>query len=359
MARQTTIRVLVAAACLAILSVGAANAQTADTEVPPGAAETPYVDPAKAYLFAHMTKARYGVLHYSVSLDGLHWRQLNGGRPVSDDYHGHASIARGPDGRYFLVGNKSDNDPFIRFWVSTDLIQWKPYGTYKPDLKAIPHHANALQAIGAPKLFFDKASGEFLLTWHTPTVPGVPQDPERYWASQRTLYVVSRDLKRFEGKPRRLFNWDMATIDTVIEPNDDGGKGYCAIIKDERYPSYNWTTGKTIRMSCAPSLTGPYPLPGPPLSPNFREAPTLIRAPNNRDWLLYYEQYAGTSYGLSKAPRLAGPWYQVSGNSGVPAWDRFVMPAGLRHGSMIAISRKQYDAIVAAYPGNAPAAPAP
>ncbi|GGA38094.1 hypothetical protein [Sphingomonas psychrolutea] len=87
-----------------------------------------------------------------------------------------------------------------------------------------------------------------------------------------------------------------------------------------------------------------------PLSPNFREAPTIVRAPGGKDWLLYYEQYAGTSYGLSTAPTLAGPWYQVSGNSGVPAWNRYEMPAGTRHGSMIAITRTEYTAIVAAFP---------
>lgn len=337
---------------------GPASAQTMappPREVPPGAPEVPFVHPDKAYLFAHMTKARYGVLYYSVSLDGLHWRQINGGRPVSEDYHGHASIAKAPDGRYFLVGNKSDDDPLIRFWTSTDLIRWIPYGTYQPDLADIPGLPNALQRIGAPKLFFDKPSGKFLLTWHTPTVPGDPADPERYWASQRTLYVLSRDLKRFESAPRRLFDWDMATIDTIVLP-DDSGKGYCAVIKDERYPSYNWTTGKTIRMSCGPALTGPYPLPGPPLSPNFREAPTLIRSPSGRDWLMYYEQYAGTSYGLSKAPRLHGPWYQVSGNSGVPEWDRYAMPAGVRHGSMIEISRREYDALLRAFPETPAAA---
>ncbi len=160
--------------------------------------------------------------------------------------------------------------------------------------------------------------------------------------------MQSKDLKTFAAGPRRLFDWDMATIDTFVQPNDKGG--YCAIVKDERYPSYAWTTGKTVRMSCAAKLLGPYPLPGPPLSPNFREAPTLIRAPDGKDWMLYYEQYAGTSYGLSMAPRLEGPWFQVSGNSGVPEWNRFEMPAGLRHGSMIGISRAQYDAIVAAFP---------
>ena len=324
--------------------------------VPPGAPETPYVDPAKAYLFAHMTSEHYGVLYYAVSIDGLHWRALNGNQPVSQDYHGHASIAKGPDGRYYLVGNKSDNDRLIRFWSSTDLIHWTPFGTYEPKLSNIPGLPHALQRIGAPKLYFDAPSGNFLLTWHTATVPGVPEDPERYWASQRTLYVLSKDLKTFVAPPKRLFDWDMATIDTIVRPNDDG-KGYCAIIKDERYPSYNWPTGKTVRISCGPSLTGPFPEPGPSISPNFREAPTLIRAPNGEDWLMYYEQYAGASYGLSMAPRLEGPWYQVSGNSRVAAWDRYSMPEGFRHGSMIEISRKEYDALVAAYPENAGATP--
>lgn len=349
--RYLTALALMAGPVLAMVPAVAQRAQTPSVgeEVPPGAPETPYTDRNTGYLFAHMTKERYGVLYYSISIDGLHWRQLNGGKPVSEDYHGHASIAKGPDGRYYLVGNKGDGDKLIRFWVSDDLIKWTPYGTYEPDLKDIPNHANALQRIGAPKLFFDQPSGKFLLMWHTPTVEGIPQDPERYWASMRTLYVLSRDLKTFENRPKRLFDWDMATIDTIIQPNDDG-QGYCAIVKDERYPSYNWTTGKTVRISCAPSLLGPYPLPGPSLSPNFREAPTIIRAPNDREWFLYYEQYAGTSYGLSKAPRLAGPWYQVSGNSGVSAWDRYLMPAGVRHGSMIRISRAEYDKLASAYP---------
>lgn len=336
-------------AMMNVVTLADGTAQVAPRAVPPGAPETPYVDPDKAYLFAHMIKGDYGVLYYAVSLDGMHWRELNGGKPVSTDYHGHASIARGPDDRYYLVGNRGDDDPFIRFWSSTDLIHWAPYGTYRPDLSRIAGLDHPLQRIGAPKLFFDAASAGFVLTWHTPTVPGVPDDPERYWASQRTLYVTSKDLKIFPKPPRRLFSRDMATIDTILTVNPEGG--YCAIIKDERYPSYNWTTGKTVRMSCAPALFGPYPEPGPSLSPNFREAPTLIRAPNGKDWLLYYEQYAGTSYGLSTAPRLEGPWYQVSGNSGVPAWDRYTMPAGLRHGSMIQIDRAEYDAIVKAYGG--------
>lgn len=334
---------LIGRALLAAILATAVAAQS-----PPGAPFTPPIDPDRAFLFAHMTKERYGVLYYSVSLDGFNWRRINGGRPVSEEYRGHASIARGADRRYYLVGNRNDDDPLIRFWVSDDLIRWRVFGTYRPDLLNVPGHAKALQRIGAPKLFHDAPSGRFLLTWHTPNVPGSDADPERYWASQKTLYVTSPDLRAFPDRPRRLFGWDMATIDTVIARDDDGS--YCAVVKDERYPSYDWPTGKTIRVTCARSLLGPYPEPGPPLSPNFREAPTLIRAPATRDWLLWYEQYAGTSYGLTAGRNLRGPWYQMSGNTGVKEWDRYRMPPGTRHGSMIEISRREHDAIVAAFP---------
>ena len=42
-------------------------------------------------------------------------------------------------------------------------------------------------------------------------------------------------------------------------------------------------------------LLGPYSKPGPPVSPDFREAPTLIPSPNGKAWYLYYEQYPGVA----------------------------------------------------------------
>ena len=46
-----------------------------------------------------------------------------------------ASICKGHDGRYYLVGNRGDDRPDINFWVSEDFITWKKYGDYTPDLK--------------------------------------------------------------------------------------------------------------------------------------------------------------------------------------------------------------------------------
>lgn len=46
-------------------------------------------------------------------------------------------------GRYYLAGNKNDDDPDICFWVWDNLIRWRPLGTYRPDLARIAGHPNA------------------------------------------------------------------------------------------------------------------------------------------------------------------------------------------------------------------------
>nr|WP_315158848.1 glycosyl hydrolase family 43 [uncultured Flavobacterium sp.] len=310
---------------------------------PPGQVLGNEMPKNQAYLFAHMTHQDYGRLYYSVSLDGLHWENLNDGKRVFNEYHGHPDICKGPDGNYYIAGNESDESPDINIWVSKDLITWNKYSVFTPDLKSTPGYSKALQRIGAPKLYFDKPSGKFILTWHTPHVAGSKEDPEAYWASQRTLYVLSKNLKTFEGTPKRLFDWEMGTIDVFIRKVGDS---YYAILKDETYPTLYWTTGKTIRIAKSKSLLGPYSLPAQPISPNFREAPMLIPSPDDKIWYMYYEQYPGVSYGLSIADNLNGPWYQASGYTFYSDWDKYSLPEKTRHGCMITIDKKEYNALV-------------
>lgn len=306
---------------------------------PPGQADSGQAV-NQAYLFAHMTHQDYGKLYYSVSVDGLHWRSLNSRKRIFDEYRGHPDICKGHDGRYYLAGNQNDSSPDINFWVSRDLIKWEKYSVYTPDLPCTPEYPNPLQRIGAPKIYYDKSTKQCMLTWHTPHERGTPDDPERYWASQRTLYVLSKDLKSFPECPSRLFDWDMATIDVFIRKIGDQ---YFAVLKDEKYPTLYWVTGKTIRISKAPALTGPYSEPSAPVSPNFREAPMLIPSPDDKHWYLYYEQYPGVSYGLSIADNMNGPWYQASGYTFFKNWDKYSLPDSVRHGCMITISRDEYN----------------
>ena len=334
---------LLVALAQALPGAGSAAAQMPD---PPGQVNPAEPAAYEAYLFAHMVHDHYGRLYYSVSTDGLHWEMLNGGRSVFDEYRGHADICRGHDGRFYLVGNRSDAAPDINIWVSEDLIHWAKHADHRPDLKHVPDYPNAMDRIGAPKLYFDRSTAQYLLTWHTTHDLGETDLPEPYWAGQRTLYTTSKDLKTFAEPPRRLFAWDMATIDTIVRRIGDR---YYAVIKDERYPSLDWPTGKTIRICSAESLLGPYTQPGPPVSPNFREAPTLIPSPDGKVWYLYYEQYPGVAYGLSVAADLRGPWFQVAGGTHYRDWDKYRVPAGVRHGSMLPISRAEYRSLIVAF----------
>ena len=313
---------------------------------PPGQAPPGATPRHEAYLFAHMLHGDYWRLYYSVSRDGLHWSMLNGGKRVFEEYRGHADICRGHDYRFYLVGNRGDDRPDINFWVSDDLVTWTKYSDYAPDLKRVPDYPKAMARIGAPKLFYDTASSQYLLTWHTTHDLGKTDLPEPYWAGQRTLYAISKDLRTFSDPPRKLFTWDMATIDVIVRREGDR---YFAVVKDERYPTLDWTTGKTIRICSSPDLLGPYSEPGPPVSPGFREAPTLIPSPDGKAWYLYYEQYPGVAYGLSVASGLGGPWFQVAGNTRHQDWDKYSFPPKVRHGSMIPISGKQLDALIKAF----------
>ena len=313
---------------------------------PPGQVTDPNNAVNQAYLFAHMTHQDYGRLYYSVSLDGLHWKALNNKKRVFEAYKGHPDITKGHDGRYYLAGNTSDSSPDIVIWVSSDLINWKEHTVYTPVLRSTPDYEDALQRIGAPKVYFDESTSQYILTWHTPHKEGTSEDPERYWASQRTLYVLSEDLKTFSDHPTKLFDLGMGTIDVFIRKVDDQ---YFAVIKDETYPTLYWPTGKTIRIARSASLTGPYSAPADPISPNFREAPMLIPSPDNKIWYMYYEQYPGVSYGLSIADNLNGPWYQASGYTFHADWDKYSMPASVRHGCMITISKEEYERLVNEY----------
>jgi hypothetical protein len=131
----------------------------------------------------------------------------------------------------------------------------------------------------------------------------------------------------------------MATIDVIVR--HEGGR-YFAILKDERYPGFDWPTGKTIRIAWSDSLTGPWSAPGPKASPNFHEAPMLIQRPDANGWYLYFERYPGLGYGLATAPRLDAAWFEVYAPD-------YATPEGARHGCMVALNRHTYDALLKAF----------
>lgn len=301
---------------------------------------TPAGEPG--YLFAHMTKEDYGRLYYSVSLDGLNWTVLNGRRRILPEYRGHPDVCQGFDGRYFLVGNVETGGD-IQLWVSPDMIKWEKFGApFHADLSPYPAVRGVGGYHGAPKLFPDRTRQRYVLTWHSSTETRDDRHPWNYWDNMRTYYIESADLLNWTPA-RRLLPFDFGQIDTILRR---WGDRYYAVFKDERAPDFTWTTGKAIRSASAPALEGPWTEPGPRLTPNWCEAPTVIPRPDGMGWYLYSDRYVPHQmYEALAAPSLDGPWIGV----------KAAMTPNAKHGGMIPITRATYEALLAAFPPDAKA----
>ena len=291
-----------------------------------------------AYLFSHMTSAQYGRLFYSISMDGLHWQKMNGGKPVMDSsYWGHSDIIRGHDGRYYMPGNNrtgTNADNEITIWVSSDMLSWQLHTKFGPT-DILQMRTGNFKSYGAPKLYYDAADKRYILSWQTPNEPRKRDDMNQYWRSMVIYYATSSDLKSFTPS-KKLFPWDFGMIDVIVRHENNQ---WYAFIKDEMMPAPSWPTGKSIRLSTAPSLEGPWGYPQEQISPNWREAPTLVKKIDGSGWLLYYEQYPGNGYEVSTAATLDGPWYEMYTN-----W--YSVPSDTRHGSIITITKREYDRLV-------------
>lgn len=297
------------------------------------------------YLFAFITNSRYYMMHYALSRDGYNWHTLNGGNIVYSDYKGHPDICEGGDGKYYMIGVRP-----LTLWVSDDCVDW--------DVRSMDEEVfNSSRTIGyycvsdfgAPKMYFDKDSGQYIITWHACQVEGIND-----WQSMRTLYVLTKDFKTFT-EPKLLFNFtgtdaDMSIIDTIIRKIGDK---YYAILKDERDLEDAPETGKTVRIAVSDNLTGPYSNPGAPVTTLdlMREAPMFVQLPDNR-YAIFAESYNSRPFGyqMFTSDSMEGPWVE---NSFVgPVCNDGTDRPGARHGCIIHVPENVYQALENGFNGN-------
>ena len=290
------------------------------------------------YLFAHMTSESYGSMFYSISRDGVEWQSLNNGMRICD-YNGHHDFCQKKDGGYYMIGiERGTLQPLL--WATSDLITW---GVEKQIPKSVFNTDEAGYspggAYGAPKMYYDWDSGQYIITWHAYETRYSPRntDNQTHWESMRTFYVLTSDFNSF-SKPQRLFNFtgtysSMATLDVIIRK--ENGK-YYAFIKDERWPCIEGY--KAIHIARSDNLTGPYENPGDAITAPWREAPTVVRNPQDNGWFLYVENYLSFEYVLYEAANFEDTW-KAQGTITYPA----------RHGSIIRVNESTYQELLRAY----------
>ena len=279
----------------------------------------------EALIFAYF-KGNGDGLHLASSTDGLNWSPLKQDsiflKPQAgkDKLMRDPCITKGPDGRYHMVWTVSWNEKGIGYASSKDLINWSEQ-QYIPVMEHEPGARNCW----APEITYDKKQSLFLIYWAT-TIKGLypaTQSKEENGYNHRMYYVITKDFKTF-SKARLLYEPGFNVIDATIVPEKDE---FLMFLKDEtREPPQ-----KNLRLAKSKNLTGPYSAPGPPITGKYwAEGPSALKLGDT--WIVYFDKYTEGKMGAITSPDLK-TWTDIS--------DQINFPAGVRHGTVFKISKKE------------------
>ena len=295
------------------------------------------------HLFTYFTGNGADGLHLAWSEDGYRWETLGGGgtflapRIGKDRLMRDPSVVAGPDGTYHLVWTTGWWDRHIGHASTRDFLVWS-------EQQAIPvmEHEPTTRNTWAPEVVWDAGRERFLIYWAS-TIPG--RFPETAGASEdalnhRLYATTTGDWRTFE--PTRLFSDPgFSVIDAAPLSGADGK--FRLVVKDETVNPLK----KHLRLAVADDPEGPWREFGPPFTRDWVEGPTAIRV--GADMVLYFDVYKEKHYGALRS-RDFNLWEDVTSSVS--------LPAGARHGTMLAVPRALVEKIKAARPG-ATVTPAP
>ena len=306
------------------------------------------------YFFAYFTgegSADGEQVYFSTSQDGLNWNDLNNGKPtlrselgekgVRDPY-----ILRSAEGdRFFIIatdlkingGNGWDaaqtkGSQSLLVWESKDLIDWG-----EPRLVPVSASIEA-GCTWAPEATYDEKTGEYVVYWSSKVAAD-------NYAKQRVYYVKTRDFYTFT-EPKVWIEKDQSSIDTTVIKEGDT---YYRLTKNEGGNTNELgAKTKTLFLEKSNSLLGEYThIPSDSLNnTQYVEGPAIYK--RNADdsesdqWILLADDFGGIGYfPLETADLASGQFTRMS--------DGFKMPNKARHGTPIAITADEYDALMKAH----------
>ncbi|MBS0031054.1 glycoside hydrolase family 43 protein [Chitinophaga sp. 22321] len=280
------------------------------------------------YIFSFFKDNGQDGLHLAYSRDGYTWKELNNGRSLltpatgDDKLMRDPCIIRGADGLFHMVWTVSWKEKGIGYASSADLVHWSP----QKSIPVMAHETGALNC-WAPEITYDAAHKTYMIYWAT-TIPG------RFAAGEssgdgkynhRIYYVTTRDFVQFTPA-KLLYDQGFNVIDASIVPDR---RRFIMFLKDEtRTPPQ-----KNIRIATSKKLTGGYSKPSAPITGNYwAEGPTALKLGNK--WIVYFDRYMQHRYGAVESTDLEN-WVDVS--------DKLSMPAGIRHGTVVTITGKEFE----------------
>jgi len=297
-----------------------------------------------AYLFVYFTVEDEGgeQVYFSVSQDGLHWKDLNGGKPVLISGIGECGIRdpfiiRSPlDEKFYIIATdlriasekgwdaaQYSGSRSIIVWESTDLVHWSKERSVNIDLPDAG-------CVWAPETIFDEETEEHLIFWASM----VKRDENP--AKQIIYSTRTKDFKYY-STPEIYIERENHIIDTTMIKD---GNTYYRYSKDE--------TKKCIIVEQSSSL-----IPSSFVELNSTvldnmlgvEGPAVFKFNDRNEWCLMIDQFAAKKgYLPLVTDDLSSGQFRILNES-----EYYLGDTLKRHGSILNITSTEYESLVRAY----------
>lgn len=296
------------------------------------------------YLFVHFIGEENNgeQVYYSVSQDGLHWKDLNNGRPVLCSNIGEKGV-RDPfiirdsnNNKFYLIATdlkietrkdwesaRTRGSRDIIVWESEDLINWS-------EERACTVGIPEAGCVWAPETIYDEDKEAFFVFWAS-----FVKEPNEAEGKHRIYSAYTKDFRTFT-KAEKYIEREKSIIDTTIIKSE--GK-YYRFTKDE--------TNGMIYQEVGTSLSdGDFKPVHSETLEKLRglEGPQCYQLPDGK-WCLICDQFA---VGKGYMPIIIDDL--ETGKMRVLSEDCYDMgKTKKRHGSVIALTDSEYQALLQRY----------
>lgn len=282
------------------------------------------------YLFSYFKNNGKDGLHLCYSYDGYTYTALNNDQsyitPVlsKDSLMRDPCIIKGADGLFHMVWTVSWHERGIGHASSKDLIHWNEQ-QYIPVMEGEPTATNAW----APEITYDAKKKEYIIYWAT-TIPGRFASSDTFGDNNhRIYYVTTKDFKTYT-KAQLLYEQGFNVIDATIQKD---GNRWVMFLKDERKTP---VPQKNLHVAFSKDITKGWGKPEQTITGKYwAEGPTATKIGD--EWVVYFDKYRDHKYGAVASKDLVN-WTDIS--------DKISMPKGIRHGTVLKISKAELDKLI-------------
>ncbi|MGN0533809.1 MAG: glycoside hydrolase family 43 protein [Eubacterium sp.] len=299
-----------------------------------------FAEPAEStqgkYVFCYFTgnEPENERIHLAVSEDGYNFRALNNNEPVIEQKLGKQCVRdpylfRGNDGCFYIIGTDmkceegwTSNHALVS-WKSYDLINWTDETIL--DVRDFGGEFANTNRAWAPQAIWDDEAGKYMIYYAVST-------EENDCAA--IYYSYTDDFKAMT-KPQLLYAREgIQTIDGDIVYNSANKKYYLYFKHDEDC---------TIAYVTSDKLTGPYsdePVIVSHASSGV-EGCQMYNITGTDQWVMMMDEYGKNRFDMEQTSDFEN-FKKVKRKN-------FSLKLNQRHGSVIAVSDQEYEALIKAY----------